>query len=80
MFNIDHGMNLKMFNELLKFSVVDGAYRDVPSLWRPNPFGQALHALSGRTTLTDRGDLEFLTPDRLRLPISVISTCVIFST
>ena len=33
MFNMDHQMNLRMFNELLKFSVVDGAYRDVPSLW-----------------------------------------------
>jgi len=37
MFNVDHRMNLRMFNEFLKFSVVDGAYRDVPSLWRPDP-------------------------------------------
>ena len=37
MFNIDHQMSLRMFNELLRFPVVDGAYRDVPSLWRPDP-------------------------------------------
>ena len=37
MFNIDHRMSLRMFNELLRFPVVDGAYKDAPSLWRPNP-------------------------------------------
>ena len=33
MFNIDHRMSLRMFNELLKLPVVEGAYRDVPPLW-----------------------------------------------
>jgi len=37
MFNIDHRMSLRMFNDLLRLPVVDGAYRDVPSLWRPDP-------------------------------------------
>lgn len=37
MFNMDHRMNLRMFNELLKFPTVDGTYRDVPLSWRPNP-------------------------------------------
>ena len=32
MFNVDHQMSLRMFNELLKLSVADGAYRDVPSM------------------------------------------------
>jgi len=32
MFNVDHRMNLRIFNDLLKFLVVDGAYRDVPFL------------------------------------------------
>ena len=37
MFNIDHRMSLRMFNELLRFPMVDRAVRDVPSLWQPNP-------------------------------------------
>jgi len=37
MFNIDHRMSLRMLNELLKFPVVDRAYRDVPLLWRLDP-------------------------------------------
>jgi len=37
MFNIDHRMSLRMFNDLLRLPVADGAYRDVPSLWRPDP-------------------------------------------
>ena len=32
MFNIDPRMSLRMFNEQLIFLVVDGAFRDVPSL------------------------------------------------
>ena len=32
MFNIDHRISLRMFNELLRFPVVNGAFRDVPSL------------------------------------------------
>jgi len=37
MFNIDHQMSLRMFNEFLRFLLVDGVFRDVPSLWRPDP-------------------------------------------
>jgi len=37
MFNIDHRMSLRMFNDLFRFLVVDGAFRDVPSLWRSDP-------------------------------------------
>ena len=32
-FNVDHWMNLRIFNELLKFLVIDRVYRDMPSLW-----------------------------------------------
>ena len=35
MFNVDHRMSLRMFNELLKFLMADRAYRGVPPLWRP---------------------------------------------
>ena len=37
MFNVDHRMSLRMFNDLLRLPVADGAYRDVPSLWHPDP-------------------------------------------
>ena len=37
MFNIDHRMSLRMFNDLLHFPVVDGAYRDVAPLFSPDP-------------------------------------------
>lgn len=37
MFNFDHRMSLRMFNDLLRFPVTDGAYRDVPSLFRTDP-------------------------------------------
>ena len=37
MFNVDHRMSLRMFNDILRLPVADGAYRDVSSLWRPNP-------------------------------------------
>ena len=37
MFNIDHRMSLIMFNDLLHFPVVDGAYRDVAPLFSPDP-------------------------------------------
>ena len=37
MFNIDHRISLRMFNDLLRLPVADGAYRDVPSLLRPDP-------------------------------------------
>jgi len=33
MFNIDHRMDLRIFNELLRLPVVNGAFRDVLSLW-----------------------------------------------
>jgi len=32
MFNMNHQMNLRMFNELFNFPMVDGPYRDVSSL------------------------------------------------
>jgi len=37
MFNIDYWMCLRMFNELLKLPMADGAYRDISPLWRPDP-------------------------------------------
>lgn len=37
MFSIDHRLSLRMFNDYLRLPVADGAYRDVPSLWRPDP-------------------------------------------
>ena len=37
MFNVDHRMNLRMFNELLKFPIVNGEYRDVPSFMATRP-------------------------------------------
>ena len=42
MFNVDHRMNLRMFNGSLKFPVIDGVYRDVTSLWRPDPIWKSV--------------------------------------
>lgn len=53
MFNINHRMNLRMFNELLRFPVVDRAFRDVPSLWQPNPVWLSI-TCSKRKEYTDR--------------------------
>ena len=53
MFNVDHQMSLRMFNELLRFSVVDGAFRDVPSLWQPDPVWLSI-TCSKRKTYMDR--------------------------
>ena len=39
MFNIDHRMSLRMFNDLLRLPVVDGAYSDVPHYGDLTPFG-----------------------------------------
>ena len=53
MFNINHQMSLRMFNDLLRLSVVDGTYRDVPSLWRPDPVWLSI-TCSKRKEYTDR--------------------------
>ena len=53
MFNIDHLMSLRMFNELWRFPMVDGAHRDVPSLWRPDPIWLSI-TCSKRKEYTDR--------------------------
>jgi len=74
MFNVGHRMSLRMFNELLKFPAVDGAYRDISSLWRPVPIWLSI-TCSKRKTYTDRfGRPRAFDLDRLRSLIFVIST------
>ena len=53
MFNVDHRMHLRMFNELLRLLVVDGTFRDVPSLWRSDPAWLSI-TCSKRKQFTDQ--------------------------
>jgi len=75
MFNIDHRMSLRIFNELLRFPVVDGAFRDVPSLWRSNLVWLSITCSKRKEYHNRWGHLGFLTPDKQRPQTSAMSTC-----
>jgi len=69
-----------MFNQLVKLLVVQGAYRDVPSLWRPKPVWMSVTCSRQKIYMDRFGDLKLLTLDKLRLLTFAISNSATFNT